>query len=139
MLQKTQLPEPVLDCMSVENGLAVLDECGTCHQSYIYNDSSHVQTAIDDTTGLVLGANEMVILAGSTLDIMFNPNWNGGPLAAIDSCGDCHSSYIYDFVIHTTTDINDTAGLVLGATEMLILAGSPEDIANNPNWNTGCE
>ena len=81
----------------------------------------------------------MLILAGSPEDIANNSNWNGGPLAAIDSCGDCHSSYIYDFVIHTTTDINDTAGLVLGATEMLILAGSPEDIANNPNWNTGCE
>ena len=52
---------------------------------------------------------------------------------------DCHSSYIYDFVTHTKTDINDTAGLVLAATEMFILAGSPEDIANNPNWNTGCE
>ena len=71
-------PDPVLDCMQIENGLAVLDDCGTCHQSYIYNDSSHVQTYIDDTTGLVLGANEMFILAGSALDIMFNPYWNAG-------------------------------------------------------------
>ena len=134
------LPAPVLDCMSVENGLAVLDECGTCHQSYIYDPvNGHSVVYIDDTTGLVLGATEMLILAGSPQDIASNPNWNGGPLAAIDSCGDCHSSYIYDFAIHTTTDINDTAGLVLGATEMLILAGSPEDIGNNPNWNTGCK
>jgi len=76
---KSESPAP-LDCMGIENGLAISDNCGTCHQSYIYN-----------------------------------------------------------FVTHTTTDINDTAGLVLGATEMLILAGSPEDIANNPNWNTGCK
>ena len=127
------------DCIGVENGLAVLDDCGNCHQSYIYDFVIHTTTDINDTAGLVLGATEMLILAGSPEDIANNSNWNGGPLAAIDSCGDCHSSYIYDFVIHTTTDINDTAGLVLGATEMLILAGSPEDIANNPNWNTGCE
>ena len=60
-------------------------------------------------------------------------------LAISDNCGTCHQSYIYDFVTHTRTDINDTAGLDLGATEMLILAGSPEDIGNNPNWNTGCK
>ena len=135
----TVTPVPVLDCMGVENGVAISDNCGTCHQSYIYDYVSHISTDINDTIGLVLGATEMLILAGSPQDIASNPNWNGGPLAAIDSCGDCHSSYIYDFAIHTTTDINDTAGLVLGATEMLILAGSPEDIANNPNWNTGCE
>ena len=136
------LPAPVLDCMSVENGLAVLDECGTCHQSYIYDfgpNSNHIPNYIDDTTGLELGATEMVVIAGSVEDITSNPTWNGGPLAAIDSCGDCHSSYIYDYYNHTTTDINDTAGLALGANEMLILAGSPQDIANNPNWNTGCE
>ena len=131
-------PVPVLDCMGVENGVAISDNCGTCHQSYIYNDSSHVQTSIDDTIGLVLAANEMVILAGSDLDIMFNPYWNGGPLAAIDSCGDCHSSYIYDYVSHSTTTINDTSGIVLGATEMIVIAGSVDDIASNPNWNAGC-
>ena len=74
---KSDSPAP-LDCMGIENGVAISDNCGTCHQSYIYNDSTHVKTAIDDTTGLVLGANEMVILAGSDLDIMFNPNWNTG-------------------------------------------------------------
>ena len=191
-------PEPVYDCMRIENGLAILDDCGTCHQSYvydmythmptyiddttdlelgptemlvlagspqdiasnknwnggplaaidscgdchqsyIYNDSTHVQTDINDTTGLVLGANEMVILAGSALDMMFNPNWNGGPLAAIDSCGDCHQSYIYNDSTHVQTDINDTTGLVLGANEMVILAGSALDIMFNPNWNTGCK
>jgi len=128
-----------LDCMGIENGVAALDTCGTCHQSYIYDFATHTPTYINDTTGLALGATEMLILAGSAEDIVSNPNWNGGPLGAIDDCGDCHSSYIYDFATHTTTDINDTAGLVLGATEMLILAGSPEDIGNNPNWNAGCK
>ena len=130
-------PDPV-DCMQIENGLAVADECGTCHQSYVYDFVTHVPTYINDTTGLVLGATEMIVLAGSDEDIASNPNWNGGPLAAIDSCGDCHQSYVYDFVTHVPTYINDTTGLVLGATEMIVIAGSPEDIASNPNWNTGC-
>ncbi|MBC8510614.1 MAG: hypothetical protein H8D33_03015 [Cryomorphaceae bacterium] len=67
-----------IDCMGTANGLAAMDDSSCCHQSYIYNDSTHVQMDIDDTTGLVLGTNEMVILAGSALDIMFNPNWNTG-------------------------------------------------------------
>ena len=137
----TPTPELVLDCMEVENGVAALDDCGNCHQSYVYGGFAHNHSVeyISDTSGLVIEDGYTLILAGSAADIANNSNWNGGPLAAIDSCGDCHSSYIYDFVTHTTTDINDTAELALGATEMLILAGSPEDIGNNPNWNTGCE
>jgi len=134
---KSDTPAP-LDCMGIENGLAVADECGTCHQSYVYDFVTHVPTYINDTIGLVLGATEMIVLAGSDEDIASNPNWNGGPLAAVDSCGDCHQSYVYDFVTHVPTYINDTTGLVLGATEMIFIAGSPEDIASNPNWNTGC-
>ena len=53
------------DCIGVENGLAVLDDCGTCHQSYIYDSYTHIPTYINDTLGLVLGATEMLILAGS--------------------------------------------------------------------------
>ena len=71
-------PVPVLDCMEVENGVAMSDNCGTCHQSYIYDYVSHISTDINDTTGLVLGATEMLILAGSAADIANNPNWNIG-------------------------------------------------------------
>ena len=136
---KSDSPAP-LDCMGIENGVAISDNCGTCHQSYIYDPANnHSVEYINDTTGIVLGATEMLILAGSAADIANNPFWNGGPLAAIDSCGDCHQSYIYDPANnHSVEYINDTTGIVLGATEMLILAGSAADIANNPNWNTGC-
>ena len=127
------------DCMGVVSGLAALDDCGTCHQSYIYDFVSHETTYIDDTAGLVLAATEMLILAGSAEDIANNPTWNGGPLVAIDDCGDCHSSYIYDFTTHIQTYINDTVGLVLEPTEIFVLAGSPQDITNNPNWNAGCK
>ena len=76
-------PDPVLDCMQIENGLAVLDDCGTCHQSYVYDlgpNSTHTPSYINDTTGgLVLDpSSEMFILAGSDQDIASNPNWNAG-------------------------------------------------------------
>ena len=75
---KNDNPEP-LDCMGIENGLAVLDSCGDCHQSYSYNFITHVPTYTDDTTGLVLNpSTEMFILAGSAEDIASNPNWNAG-------------------------------------------------------------
>jgi hypothetical protein len=102
---------------------------------------SHVPTYIndiEDTVGLVLGATEMLILAGSDIHIQYTNDWNNHDLMALDTCGTCHQSYVYDMASHISTDINDTAELVLGATEMLILAGSAADIANNPDWNTGC-
>ena len=132
-------PAQFLDCMGVENGLAVLDDCGTCHQSYTYDVITHVPSYINDTFGLVLGVNEILVLAGSTEDIQSNPTWNGGPLSAIDSCGDCHQSYIYDFVTHEPTFIDDTSDLILTPTEIFVLAGSSADIASNPNWNAGCK
>ena len=69
-------PEPVYDCMRIENGLAILDDCGTCHQSYVYDMYTHMPTYIDDTTDLELGPTEMLVLAGSPQDIASNPNWN---------------------------------------------------------------
>ena len=125
--------------MRIENGLAILDDCGTCHQSYIYDLNTHIPTYIDDTIGGVeLESSEIFVLAGSPEDIASNPNWNGGPLAAIDSCGDCHTSYMYNMNTHTSTSVitySDTVG-VYG---MFVLAGSPMDIASNPNWNAGCD
>ena len=63
-----------LDCMGVENGLAVDDACGVCYESYVYDYMSHVPTYIkdiNDTTGLVLGQTEMLILAGSAIHIEY--------------------------------------------------------------------
>jgi len=159
---KSESQDP-LDCMRVENGLAVLDDCGECHQSYMY-EGMGVRTLIAtlaDTAGL----EGTLILAGSATDIASNPYWNacadcmgiinGGAVARGDSCYDCngildglsrtddcdtcHQSYIYDIATHIPTYINDTAGLVLGPTEMLVLAGDSLDLIFNPNWNTGCD
>ena len=66
-----------VDCNGIENGLAVIDSCYVCHQSYIYNFQIHTANYIDDTTGLVLDlSTQMLILAGSSDDIASNPNWN---------------------------------------------------------------
>jgi hypothetical protein len=53
-----------------------------------------------------------------------------GP-ALMDTCGTCHQAYVYDFVTHSVALIDDTLGLVLGATEMLVLPDNPQ----NPYWN----
>ncbi len=69
-------PEPVYDCMRVENGIAAMDDCGDCHQSYMYQGMG-VVTLIEtyrDTVGL----DGMLILAGSAEDIANNPSWNTG-------------------------------------------------------------
>ena len=136
----TPLPAPFLDCMGVEDGIAALDECGNCHQSYIYGGGEHDHSVeyISDTSELVVEVGYQLILAGSAVDIASNLDWNGGPLTAVDSCGDCHQSYVYNFVSHISTPINDTTGVILEPNEMIVIAGSASDMASNPNWNAGC-
>jgi hypothetical protein len=129
-----------LDCSGIENGTAITDDCGDCHKWMIYNYVTHEVTEIDDTTNALLGATEMFTSPNNPM----NPAWNFCPdcngisngIAALDSCDVCHQSYIYNFVTHIPTYIVDTTGLSLDpSTQMLILAGSPQDIASNPNWN----
>ena len=69
-------PEPVYDCNDVANGIAAMDDCGICHQSYMYvgmGQLTYVAT-LDDTVGV----DGMFILAGSAEDIANNPSWNAG-------------------------------------------------------------
>ena len=157
---KSESQDP-LDCMRVENGLAVLDDCGECHQSYMYMPPGQVTSVA--TFADTVGVDGMFIAAGSATDIASNPYWNacadcmgiinGGAVARGDSCYDCngildglsrtddcdtcHQSYMYEgggVLTHIAT-LADTAGLE-GA---LILAGSALDIANNPYWITNCD
>ena len=141
---ETAAPLP-LDCSGIENGTAISDDCGDCHKWLVYNDSTHVTREVNDTINEVLDDNEMFTSPNNPM----NPMWNAectdcdgilNGVAAVDSCGDCHQSYVYDPVNgHSVVYIDDTTGLVLLPTEMFILAGSPEDISNNPNWNAGCK
>ena len=52
-------PEPVLDCMEVENGTAISDDCRDCHKWTAYNYVTHAVREVNDTTTEVLLENEM--------------------------------------------------------------------------------
>ena len=52
----------------------------------------------------------------------------------LDDCGDCQQAYIYDFVSHNVQLLDDTMGLTLGQTEILVMPNDP----TNPYWNAGC-
>ena len=52
----------------------------------------------------------------------------------VDDCGDCQQAYAYNYVMHTVTLLDDTAGYVLLQNEMLVMANDP----TNPYWNAGC-
>ena len=73
-------PEAVLDCMEVENGVAVVDSCGDCQGAYIYNMVTHDPSEIvmlgGDTTGAsaTLTPGQVIILPEDP----GNPYWNAG-------------------------------------------------------------
>ena len=54
---------------------------------------------------------------------------NGSSL--MDTFGVCQQSYIYDYITHAVTMLNDTMNVTLGPTEMLVLA----DDSSNTYWN----
>ena len=57
-----------------------------------------------------------------------------GP-AMIDSCGVCQLAYVYNYVTHAVTFINDTTGgVVLGPAQMFVLPNNPA----SPYWNQSC-
>ena len=87
---------PPMDCNGVINGIASLDTCGTCHESYIYAGMgalNYVSTYAD-----TVGLGGTFILAGSAMDQQFNSNWISDPALCTNS--------IYDIVSnsadHTT-------------------------------------
>ncbi len=150
-------PERVLDCMEVENGVAVVDSCGDCQGAYIYNMLTHDPAEIvmlgGDTTGAsaTLTPGQVIILPEDA----GNPYWNAGctqaivydcmgvqnGVAVVDSCGDCQGAYIYNMVTHDPSEIVMLGGDTTGASatltpgQVIIL---PED-AGNPYWNSGCK
>ena len=64
---------PVIDCKGVENGISAMDECGTCHQSYMYMGMGQMTTL--ETYADTVGLDGTFILAGSASDVASNPNW----------------------------------------------------------------
>jgi hypothetical protein len=73
-------PIPTVDCNSIENGISMEDDCGTCHQSYMYagmGQLTYVATYAD-----TVGVDGTFVLAGSAMDIAQNPLWNAGCISA---------------------------------------------------------
>ena len=59
--------------------------------------------------------------------------------ALIDSCGTCNQAYIYNFITHAVTFVNNANILIPGldydpSQEMVVLPGDPGDIL----WNASC-
>ena len=127
------------DCNGITNGTSIIDDCGVCQQAYIYNVITHNVTFIDDTNSLSLDPTDLLVMPGDTND----PYWNSScadcngvanGTSVIDDCGVCQQAYIYNYITHVAIFVNDTANIILGPTEMLVLPGDAFD----PYWNSSC-
>ena len=140
------------DCAGIVDGTALEDECGDCHQAYIYNFITHAVTFVDNANEAEAGPNEIVVLPDDPL----NPYWNAGcteiagctsPTACNfnylattddgtcgveDDCGECQIPYCYNPVTHEVsyTSEADCGQLWIGP-DML---SSPMNLY----WNNSC-
>jgi len=131
-----------LDCMRIENGTAISDDCGDCHKWMAYNYVTHAVRDVNDTITEVLLENEMFTSPNNPMNPAWNfcPDCNGisnGP-ALIDSCRDCQLAYIYDFQNHIAIFIDDTTGVSDTLDPAQYMIGLPDD-PSNPYWNSGCK
>jgi hypothetical protein len=148
-------PEPVLDCMGVENGVAVYDDCRDCQGAFLYNFTTHNPMDIvmlgGDTSGAAaanLATTDSIICV--LPEHPMNSYWNSGctdcdgvlnGVAVVDSCGDCQGAYIYNMVTHDPSEIVMLGGDTIGASATLT-AGQVVILPNdpmNPYWNSGCK
>jgi len=143
------LPAPFLDCMEIENGTAINDNCGDCHKWTVYNYVTHAVREVNDTTNEVLLENEMFASPNNPMNLLWNASCtdcdgilNG--VSAIDSCGDCQGAFLYNFTTHNPMDIvmlgGDTTGAASAnaATTDSIICVLPEHPMNS-YWNSGCK
>ena len=127
----------------------MVDDCGDCQQAYIYNFISHTATFVDDANALIAGldynpSQEMVVMPGDDNDPYWNSSCNDcngvvNGTSMVDDCGDCQQAYVYNFISHTVTFVDDANSLVAGldynpAQEMVVMPGDSGD----PNWNSSC-
>ena len=109
--------------------LAGTDLTVTINTSGVYIDGAQV------TVADVVADNGVVHVIDAVL-LPPNPDCNGivGGTSLLDSCGVCQQAYIYNFSTNIPTFLNDTAGVIVGPGEALIM---PDDPAN-PLWNASC-
>ena len=60
------------DCNGIAYGTSLLDSCGVCQQAYIYNFSTNIPTFLNDTSGVIVGPGEALIMPNDPS----NPLWN---------------------------------------------------------------
>lgn len=149
----TSMHAQTADCAGVTGGTALLDECGDCHQAYIYNFITHAVTFVDNANEVEAGPNEIIVLPNDPL----NPYWNAGctevngctdpgacnfnylataddgTCGILDDCGECQIPFCYNPVSHeiTYTAEADCGQIWIGAS----MLSSPM----NPNWNSTCD
>ena len=70
-----------VDCNGIANGSSMMDSCGVCQQSYIYDFITHNVTMLDDTFGITLGATEILVMAND----VDNPYWNSLAIISYDT------------------------------------------------------
>jgi len=80
--------EDEIDCNLVENGPAMIDDCGDCQQALIYDYVTHQSEFIDDTIDVNLGPTEMIVMPNSTQ----NPFWNSGCNSILGSINEFDAS-----------------------------------------------
>ena len=109
------LTDSIITCITYANGPDTL----TCCVDFFWNGTFWVKmgvvTSIADCNG---------VLNGTSL---------------LDSCGVCHSAYIYNFITHVPTFVTNANLLIPGvdydpAQEIVVMPGDPGD----PYWNAFC-
>ena len=99
------------DCFGIQNGTALVDDCGICQQAYLYDFISHTVTFVTDTNNLNVTYPILLILP----DDPSNPYWNSNcndcngivnGTSLNDDCGECQQAYIYNFITHTPSGIH---------------------------------
>ena len=116
------IPEPVLDCNEIENGVSAYDDCGECQGAFLYNFTTHNPMDIvmlgGDTSGAIAAnaATTDSIICVLPEDPM-NLYWNA-------SCSGCTDSTAFNYDPNATED-NGSCCIIAGCIDALALNYDP--------------
>lgn len=118
-------PPPIYpdDCNGVAGGLAALDMCGDCHESYVYNGVTHTVTyvATQAEANALLNDSTSLILAGTPMYIDYDLN-NPNPMHTATWSQSCSGYFFYADGYSTVSYGGQTARLDMAAEMMSALA-----------------
>ena len=104
------------DCNGIVNGSSMMDSCGVCQQSYIYDFVTHAVTMIDDTMNVTLGATEILVMANDPQ----NPYWNGTPIFSYDTIISSNSILWNGVYLISSGDYSDTIISINGYCDSIV-------------------